>query len=253
MAGKIVSYFPNEINTYYEPFVGGGSIFFKLLKNNTKVNNFVISDKNDSLIEIYKLVRDNPALLSESYERNWNILQDSPKYFYTCREEYNSNKCPLLFYFLTRTCYNGTIRYNSKGDFNTSHHFGRAGMNPKKVAEVISYYNTLMQGKNIEFISRSFEEVAPKTLDDMVYVDPPYTNTKALYFGNISLSDFLNWLNLLPCSWFMNINGVSGKDNEENINISFTEKVLLPSGNSAFSRLKGNHVNVSEYFYYRKV
>lgn len=251
MAAKIISYFPNEIKTYYEPFCGGGSVFFTLLKSDKKIDNFIISDKNSSLIEIYKLVRDNPESLIEEYSKHWGILQDNPKHFYTCRDEYNSTKCPILFYFLTRTCYNGTIRYNSKGEFNTSHHFGRPGMNPREVAETIRYYNSLMLGRDIEFISQSFENVTPKNDKDVIYVDPPYTNTKALYFGNISLKEFLTWLNQVQCSWFMNINGVSGKDNEENIDIPFTEKVLLPSGNSAFSRLKGNHVKVSEYFYYK--
>lgn len=67
----------------------------------------------------------------------------------------------LIFYFLTRTCYNGTIRYNGKGEFNTSHHFGRTGMLPKKVEEVISYSSELMRGKDIDFACSSFENISP--------------------------------------------------------------------------------------------
>lgn len=82
---------------------------------------------------------------------------------------------------------------------------------------------------------------------------PPYTNTKALYFGNISFDALLSWINKLPCSWFMNINGVNSTDNEEVINIKYTGREVLSSGNSSFSRMKGKSVDVGEYFYYKLV
>ena len=60
IAAKIISYFPKEIETYYEPFVGGGSVFFRLLKDGSNIKKFRISDKNDSLIKILSIVKDNP-------------------------------------------------------------------------------------------------------------------------------------------------------------------------------------------------
>lgn len=253
IAAKITSYFPKEIETYYEPFVGGGSVFFRLLKDNTNVKKFKLSDKNDSLINILTIVKDKPQELILSYNDKWEKLQKDPNFFYTERETYNKTKDPLIFYFLTRTCYNGTIRYNGKGEFNTSHHFGRTGMLPKKVEEVISYYSELMRGKDIDFTCSSFENVSPIDNKDVVYLDPPYTNTKALYFGNISFDGLLSWIDKLPCSWFMNINGVNSTDNEEAINIEYTGREVLSSGNSSFSRMKGKSVDVGEYFYYKLV
>lgn len=63
IAAKITSYFPKEIETYYEPFVGGGSVFFQLLKDNANVKKFKLSDKNDSLINILTTVKDKPQEL----------------------------------------------------------------------------------------------------------------------------------------------------------------------------------------------
>jgi DNA adenine methylase len=250
LASKIISYFPSKIETYHEPFLGGGSVFLQLLKSNHNVRYFKLSDKNDSLINIFKTVKDNPTELINSYQNKWQSLQDDYDFYYTEREYYNKTKDPLSFYFLTRTCYNGTIRYNSLGNFNTSHHFGRAGMSPSKVKQIILYYHGLMKGKDIMFECNSFDTLCQFECKDVVYLDPPYTNTKALYFGNISFDILLNWINLLPCSWFMNINGINITDNEENISIPYTNKEILSSGKSSFSRMKGNDVSVAEYFYY---
>ncbi len=253
IAPKIISYFPDEIDTYYEPLVGGGSVFFELLRSGKPVKNFLLSDTNKSLIEILQMVQGNPTELILGYEKHWNTLQSDPDYFYKARAEYNQNGCPILFFFLTRTCYNGTIRYNSKGEFNTSFHFGRKGMNPEKIKDIVMEYHGLMWGKSIKFSCRSFDCVKPLSKKDVVYLDPPYTSSKSLYHGNINFPLFLDWVDALGCGWFMNMNGVNGSDNEEVITIPYTDKVLLKSGNSSFSRMKGKSVEVGEYFYYKKI
>lgn len=253
LAQRIIEYFPREIDTYCEPFVGGGSVFFELLRSSWhNVKSFVVSDINPSLIKVLKLVQGDFGLLSTEYRRHWELLQKNPEYFYEAREKYNKTGSETLFYFLTRTCYNGTIRYNSKGEFNTSHHFNRAGMHPNKVFEILWHYHNLMQDKDIHIIHSSFEKIAPKNFSDVVYLDPPYTNSKSLYFGNIDFPYFMTWVDDLPCSWFMNINDINGKDNEIGISLPYSGKVVLSSGNSSFSRMKKKMVNVGEYFYWRE-
>ena len=249
IANQIVGKFPQLIDKYYEPFIGGGSVFFELLRSGKSVNQYLLSDANESLINIYKLLFSNPQILIESYLEKWSSLQKDSNFFYSQREIFNESGCPLAFYFLTRTCYNGTIRFSKNGKFNTSHHFGRKGMAPEKVKKSILYHHDLMAGKDISFSTSSFESVLPKNCEDVMYLDPPYTNTKTLYFGNIDFNKFQEWLNSLPCSWFLNINGINSKDNEEIISAQYNEKILLDSGNSSFSRMKGKNVNVQEYFY----
>lgn len=249
---EIVNTFPKNINTYYEPFLGGGSVLFELLKNNDiNVGKIYVSDVNKSLIDIFKIVKDEPQKLIDSYHNNWNEVQKDPNFYYLSRTEYNINKDPHLFYFLTRTCYNGTIRYNKNGEFNTSHHFGRKGMDPITVKNVIYYYHNLLQKRNIVFECKSFIDIKPQNQNDVIFLDPPYTNTKSLYFGNINLDSLLKWVDELPYQWFMTINGINSKDNEEKIDIHYTGKKILNSGNSSFSRMKGKNINVGEYFYYR--
>lgn len=249
IAELIASYFPTEIEYYYEPFVGGGSVVFELLRSGKIVSKYILSDTNESLIDIYKLVQFTPTKLIEGYKLHWTNLQQNPDYYYKSRTEYNKTKCPILFFFLTRTCYNGTIRYNSKGEFNTSFHFGRKGMNPDTIQEIVIYYHKLMENKPIEFLCKSFEFITPMNQNDVVYCDPPYSNSKALYHGNIKFEVLTNWLDSLICPWFMNMNGINREDNEQAVTFQFTDKVLLKSGKSSFSKMKGKDVTVSEYFY----
>ena len=227
-----------------------GLYFFQLLRSNISVKNYRLSDKNGDLINIFNIVKDNPNELIESYKNKWNTLQKDSDYFYVERDYYNKTRDPLSLYFLTRTCYNGAIRYNKNEEFNVAFHFGRPGMAPSKIKEIVIYYHQLMKNKNIEFFKSSFECISTKN-KDVLYLDPPYTNSKSLYFGNISLDMLFDWLNKAECSWFMNINGINSKDNEINISIPYTNKHVLSYGNSSFSRMKGISVDVGDYFYYK--
>jgi len=259
IAEKIISFFPKEIDTYYEPFLGSGSVFFSLLKNQSiKVKKFYLSDKNKSLMELFKILKNNPDSLIYDYEEKWHLLQENcshdkkSNYFYIVRDFYNEKKSPLDFYFLTRTCYNGTIRYNQKGEFNTSHHFGRPGMHPKKVKDIINYYNILMKDKDIVLSCESFENIKPDSEKDVIYIDPPYSDSDTLYFGYLDYSLFFNWVSNLSCYWFMNFNGFNKKDNETNNDFPYEDKIILDSGLSSFSRMKKQKINVGEYFYIGK-
>ncbi len=97
-ANEIIKHFPNEIDTYYEPFVGGGSVVRMLLSANIKVNNYICSDLNNDLIDLWNLIKDNLILVADTYERMWNELnidddkERKKQYFYMVRERFNKEK-----------------------------------------------------------------------------------------------------------------------------------------------------------------
>ena len=62
-AKNIISFFPKKIESYREPFLGGGSVFLQLLESDIEVNNYYLSDLNKELIGIYQLIMDEPDLL----------------------------------------------------------------------------------------------------------------------------------------------------------------------------------------------
>ena len=109
-----------EHNTYYEPFVGGGAVLFKLQPKKA-----VINDSNEELINIYKVIKEQPeeliARLTEHKERN------SQEYFYEVRAldrsfetymELSAVDRAARIIYLNKTCFNGLFRVNRAGEFN---------------------------------------------------------------------------------------------------------------------------------------
>ena len=90
-AESILTYFPKEIDTYYEPFCGGASVLRRLLSSDIKVNRYVCSDLNRGLIDLWNEIVNNPERVSSYYNMLWNELnQDDDKqrkkeYFATVR------------------------------------------------------------------------------------------------------------------------------------------------------------------------
>src|SRR3989344_1201428 len=148
-AEKIISYFPEEIKTFYEPFLGSGAIlgYFKPPKA-------VASDINEPLIKIWQLLQKNPKKIVDDYRKNWNTLQKiGHTFFYKVRDRFNSKKLPSDLLFLTRTCVNGLIRYNKSGEFNNSLHHTRRGIHPDRLEKFIFEWFTVIQ----KYIFENFE------------------------------------------------------------------------------------------------
>ncbi len=133
------------------------------------------------------------------------------------RKRYNKEHNPLDFMFIMRTTTNGMPRYNQDGEFNNSFHVTRNGILPDKLDKIIYEWNKLLKDNQVEFITCSYNEVSP-IKDDFVYLDPPYANTKGMYYGTIDYEKLWNWIKTLPCEYALSFDGVSGeKDNSYNV------------------------------------
>lgn len=242
---QIVSYFPKEIDTYYEPFVGGASVLFQLLHSDVKVNNYICSDINKDLIDLWNKIKSNPDNLIESYFIMWHELnidddiERKKQYFYTVRNRFNRERNPSDFLFLSRTCTNGLIRYNSKGEFNTSFHFSRKGIKPEKLKRIILYWSEKLNEYNVEFICCDYKEIITKE-NDFIYLDPPYANTKGMYYGEIDYEEFWNWLRKQNAKYLISFNGKRDViDNTYNVPKDlYQQHIYLHSGRSSFKGLK---------------
>lgn len=165
---------PESYNTYYEPFIGGGALFFYLQPKNA-----VINDMNSDLILSYKAIKDD--LINLMQELECHKENNSKEYFLDLRsydrdERINSlsdtQKAARIMYML-RVCFNGMYRVNSKNQFNVP--YGRY-KNPKIVdEELLKNINEYLNSSNILILNKDFEEVI-KTCKagDFVYFDPPY-------------------------------------------------------------------------------
>lgn len=240
---EIISFIPKEIKNYYEPFVGGGSIFLDLLES-SDIKNFFISDYNDDLINIYKLIKKDPKYLINEYEKHFNnfniennILENRKKYFIKIREKYNKDRNPSDFYWIMRTTTNGMPRYNKKQNFNNSCHFSRPGMNIEKVKKLILKYSKLFNEKNVVFNTSSYLDI--KT-NDFIYCDPPYENTKGMYFSNFNNIEFIEWLNNQKSKWILSYDGKVNDFEMKHKKPNYKRHKYLKSGNSSFRRVIGN-------------
>jgi DNA adenine methylase len=261
-AKKIISYFPKTINYYFEPFLGGGSVFLELLQSDIEVKQFILSDANKELIDVWNMIKTNPHYLIWAYKqhhKNFNSgdIQQRKDYFQKVRAEFNITRKPEDFYWIMRTTTNGMPRYNKSGEFNNSCHFSRPGMNPDEVEEIILKYSELMYDKRICFYNLSYEFISIGTLnsffdsDDLVYCDPPYQQTKGMYFGGFNNSKFINWLNNLNCKWLLSYDGKVNNTEVEHTAPKFKKHEYLISGNSSFRRVIGNSTDsiISESLY----
>lgn len=167
---ELIKNMPKSYNRYFEPFVGGGALFFELQPENA-----YISDMNEELINLYSVVRDNVYELIEDLGKH----EVSKEYFLEIRnidrtEQYaklSSIERASRFIYLNRTCFNGMYRVNSKGEFNVP--FGHY-KNPRIIDE-----NNLLNCSKLlnktEIKCTDFSEILTKVQkDDFVYFDPPY-------------------------------------------------------------------------------
>jgi DNA adenine methylase len=169
----ILPHLRSRIRTYFEPFVGGGAVFFALAEAR-RFERAVISDKNPHLVGLYRVVRDDVAGLEARLRPHAERATD-PDWFYHVRawdpEQLDPVERAARLLYLNRTCFNGLYRVNRKGEFNVP--FGRY-KNPRVLdAAKLRAASRALAGVEIrcQDFSAVAEDVAP---GDAVYFDPPY-------------------------------------------------------------------------------
>jgi len=181
-----------QIDTYVEPFVGGGAIFFHVACHFPEIKHFYLFDINPDLITCYNAIKSNvEELISElkSLEAMFKRKRSSRRnFFYEIREEFNNNCDPAKLIFLNKTCFNGLYRVNRSGYFNVP--FGNY-KNPKicneenlrSVSEVLT---------KADIICADFEKTEQYIdADTFVYFDPPYRPiSQTASFTSYSKDDF---------------------------------------------------------------
>lgn len=167
---ELIKNMPKSYNRYFEPFIGGGALFFELQPEQA-----YISDMNDELINLYSIVRDNVYELIDDLSKH----EVSKEYFLEIRNIDRTEKYAELsdverasrFIYLNRTCFNGMYRVNSQGQFNVP--FGHY-KNPRIIDEN-NLLNCSELLKKTEIKCADFSEILTKVQKgDFVYFDPPY-------------------------------------------------------------------------------
>ncbi len=164
---------PDRIRTYYEPFIGGGAVFFALASQD-RFDRAVIADKNAALVETYRVVRDDVEGLIGVLSDHVEYATDSD-YFYALRgadtDAMSEVERAARLIFLNKTCFNGLYRVNRSGRFNVP--FGRY-KNPRVLnPTLLRTCSALLRG--VEILESDFEDIARRAgRGDAIYFDPPY-------------------------------------------------------------------------------
>ena len=189
---ELLARIPAEFNNYYEPFVGGGALFFAL-KNEERINlggggggQAFLSDINFDLINTYQVIQRDPEPLIAKLRIH--AENHSKEYYYDLRSQHDLDdriEIAARFIYLNKTCYNGLWRVNSKGEFNVP--MGRYE-NPAICQEAALHsVHTALKGVDIRL--RDFRKVDASD-GDFVYFDPPYRPLDSTSFTRYAKDDF---------------------------------------------------------------
>ena len=168
LLAQMAKYFPpkDQINRYFEPFLGGGAVFFHLQHPKS-----YLSDTNKNLVELYETVKNNVEDLIKALRKHKN----EHDYFYEIRAQKPVELSPVeraaRFIYLNKTCFNGLYRENSKGEFNVP--FGKY-KNPA-ICDAEGLRSASLALKSAKISHGEFHSVLSKAkTTDFIYFDPPY-------------------------------------------------------------------------------
>jgi DNA adenine methylase len=242
---QIHNYFPKNINTFIEPFVGGGSVFL-----NTTANKYLLNDNDKNLINLHKFLHEHrykknfffkkvkntidKFKLSKSYIKNivpLNLKKKYPKTYYAhfnkdkyklLKDYFNKkrNKDYIILYILLIYGFNRILRFNSNNEFNLP--VGNVDFNKNTFNALINYFKTI-KNKNIKFFKLDYISFLNKIeyqKNDFIYFDPPYLISASEYNKNwhtkdeINIYKYLDFLNNKKINWGLsNVMEYKGRSN----------------------------------------
>lgn len=173
MIPQYKDYFPKKYNQYFEPFLGGGAMFFELAPTKAYLN-----DNNQELFETYKAVRDFPELvisilnnLKERHSEELYMRMRELDREYDIYNDFRSYEIAARAIYLNQTCFNGVYRVNQKGQFNVP-----IGSSLNRVIcdkDTILKASKVLKKASIE--CTDFEQaIANVRKGDLIFLDPPY-------------------------------------------------------------------------------
>lgn len=181
---------PEKYNNYFEPFVGGGAVFFELLPEKALIN-----DINRALINAYRRICNSPKdFLGSINKLDEDMGEDGKKYYYVLREHYNDKlmreefdtELAALFVFLNKHCFNGLYRVNGKGLFNVPYNNSRAASVEEELIYAVS---ERLQGVTIT--DGDFEAACQTAQKgDFIFIDSPYAPLNPTSFESYTKEGF---------------------------------------------------------------
>jgi DNA adenine methylase len=177
-AHEIASFFPKNIKTYYEPFLGSGAVLAALQPPKA-----VGSDAFKPLLEIWQTLKKNPQQLvnwyTERYDEYFSL--EKPKGYELIKTRYNENPNGADLLFLCRSCYGGVVRFRKRDGYMSTPCGVHTPISPVSFANRVAIWHRRTAGT--QFMHMDFNETMSRAnKDDLVYCDPPYMHSQAILY-----------------------------------------------------------------------
>lgn len=177
---------------WIEPFLGSGVVAFNLAPQRA-----LLADSNQHIIGFYQAIQagtiDRTVVHAFLSQQGAKLAKLGEPHYYEVRDRFNQSGSPLDFLFLNRACFNGLMRFNSKGQFNVPfcrkpQRFSASYIT--KIANQIHWVAGQMAGKQWEFRVAEWQNILGEAQpQDFVYLDPPYIGRHTDYFNAWSDTD----------------------------------------------------------------
>lgn len=192
LLGEIKDRLPKSYGHYYEPFVGGGAVFFELAPREATIN-----DINASLINAFRQIRSNPQEVMDALDEidNGQLECEDPKsYYYSIRERYNAHlsgethdiTSAALLIYINKHCFNGLYRVNAKGLFNVPYNGSTKASYTRE--NILALSEALA---NVTIMNGDFENACTDAQSgDFVFFDSPYAPLNPTSFESYTKEGF---------------------------------------------------------------
>ena len=258
LATAILSHVSGSAQTrLVEPFAGSAAVTLAAAYQN-KFSRFVVADRLEPLVSLWKKVVAGPAETAAEYEALWTRERQNPiQAYYDIRREFNADRDPSKLLYLLARCVKNAVRFNPAGDFNQSPDKRRTGTRPDAMkAELFAAHRVLIG--RCEAVSADFMElIKAAELGDLFYLDPPYQGTSegrdSRYIGGVSRERIIEALRLLnnkKVPFILSYDGESGGQvYGDPLPPDIASRVLLDVGRSSQATLNGqNHTTVESLY-----
>ena len=197
-----------EIDTWVEPFLGSGVVAFNCPGRIKKV---IVNDINPHIIKFYKGIADNSITADNIREvfdiHNQNLIKDGYDYYNQIKNRFNQSFDTMDFLFLTRTGFNGVMRFNGSGKWNVPFCKLNNRLSKNVIEDLTSSVDDLsrlFKSKDFTFYNKSFEDVIESAPENSIfYCDPPYYGLQVQYFKGWRKEDEIRLNEMLKDKMFI--------------------------------------------------